>query len=119
MRFFDSVTFSFFPPDSRTSETFSQRYATQFYYVETGESFSTYRLIVTATGGSNQIQIGEIQLLNIVPIDPTGIDLTQIQNSKFKTHSGGEGLYYNLSGQRMSKVQKGINIVEGKKILIK
>lgn len=105
--------------DSRTSETFSQRYATQFYYVETGESFSTYRLIVTATGGSNQIQIGEIQLLNIVPIDPTGIDLTQIQNSKFKTHSGGEGLYYNLSGQRMSKVQKGINIVEGKKILIK
>ena len=30
-----------------------------------------------------------------------------------------EGAIYNLAGQRMSKVQKGINIVNGKKIMVK
>ena len=30
-----------------------------------------------------------------------------------------EGAIYNLAGQRMSKMQKGINIVGGKKILVK
>ena len=28
-----------------------------------------------------------------------------------------EGAIYNLSGQRMSKMQKGINIINGKKVL--
>ena len=31
--------------------------------------------------------------------------------------SEGEGVVYNLSGQRMSKMQKGVNIVNGNKIL--
>ena len=31
----------------------------------------------------------------------------------------GEGLIYNLSGQRMNKMQRGINIKEGRKVLIK
>ena len=44
--------------------------------------------------------------------DPDGISLTP-------TLSEGEGAIYNLAGQRMSKLQKGINIVNGKKIAIR
>ena len=42
--------------------------------------------------------------------DPDGISLTP-------TLSEGEGAIYNLAGQRISKLQKGINIVGGKKVL--
>ena len=42
--------------------------------------------------------------------DPDGISLTP-------TLSEGEGAIYNLSGQRMSRLQKGINIINGKKVL--
>ena len=45
--------------------------------------------------------------------DPTGIE--SIQNSKFKIQN--EDAIYNLAGQRLSKMQKGINIVNGKKVL--
>jgi len=43
--------------------------------------------------------------------DATGID------SLTPTLSEGEGAIYNVAGQRMSKMQKGINIVNGKKIM--
>ena len=33
--------------------------------------------------------------------------------------SGEEAYIYNLSGQRMQKMQRGINIVNGKKIIFK
>ena len=100
--------------DSRTGETFSNRYATQFYSVKAGEPFSTYRLTVSATNGANQIQIGEVQLLNIKPADPTSInEELRVKNEEL------DGAIYNLSGQRLSKQQKGVNIVGGKKILIK
>ena len=42
--------------------------------------------------------------------DATGISLTS-------TLSKGEGAIYNMAGQRMNKMQKGINIVNGKKVL--
>ena len=45
--------------------------------------------------------------------DPTGIE--SIQNSKFKIQN--EAAIYNLAGQRLSKMQKGINIINGKKVL--
>ncbi len=45
--------------------------------------------------------------------DPTGIE--SIQNSKFKIQN--EDAIYNLAGQRLSKMQKGINIINGKKVL--
>lgn len=35
------------------------------------------------------------------------------------THSKGEGAIYNLNGQRLNRLQKGINIVDNKKIFIK
>ncbi len=44
--------------------------------------------------------------------DPTGISLTPVL-------SEGEGVVYNLAGQRIQKMQKGINIVNGKKVMVK
>ena len=44
--------------------------------------------------------------------DPTGINLTP-------TLSEGEEAIYNVAGQRLNKVQKGINIVNGKKVMVK
>ena len=120
--------------DSRTGETFSQRYATQFYSVEVAEPYSIYRLTVTATNGGNQIQIGEVQLLNIVPIDPDGIhsmfneqysifnnedaiyDLSgrRIDNSQFTIHN-----FSQSSGTGGTQLMRGIYIVNGKKLLVK
>ena len=45
-------------------------------------------------------------------------DATSIQNSKFEIQNE-EAPIYNLAGQRLSKMQKGINIVNGKKIMVK
>ena len=41
--------------------------------------------------------------------------IESIQNSKFKIQN--EGVVYNIAGQCLSKAQKGINIINGKKIL--
>ena len=98
--------------DNRSNETFSQRYATQFYFVESMESYQQYRLTINKLNGGNQLQLGELQLLNIQPVDPTGIDHRQITIDNRQT-------IYNLSGQRLSKPQRGINIINGKKLLIK
>ena len=43
----------------------------------------------------------------------TGIDSLTASLSK------GEGANYNVSGQRLSKMQKGINITNGKKVSVK
>jgi len=55
----------------------------------------------------------EVKALNffIDDDDATGI------NSLTPALSEGEGAIYNVAGQRMSKMQKGINIVNGKKVL--
>ena len=47
--------------------------------------------------------------------DPNGI--FEIQDSGFNTQNG-SSVIYNLWGQRLSNMQKGINIVQGKKILV-
>ena len=49
----------------------------------------------------------------LAAFDPDGIKGITADNSKQTTE------IYNLSGQRLSKLQKGINIVNGKKILVK
>ena len=49
----------------------------------------------------------------VTPIDPDGIK--EIKNEELRMRN--EGAIYNLAGQRLSKMQKGINIVGGKKIL--
>ena len=45
--------------------------------------------------------------------DATGISLMEDGRSQME-----DGAIYNLSGQRLSKAQKGINIVGGKKVVI-
>ena len=45
-------------------------------------------------------------------------DATGIENINFNDNLG-EGAIYNLAGQRINKLQKGINIVNGKKIMVK
>ena len=94
--------------DTRSGETFSGRYATQFYTVETTKAFTTFRFTVTATGGADQIQIGELQLLSLKKIDPTGI--SEMHDQQFTNHNN--YAVYNLAGQRISRMQKGINIIK-------
>ena len=53
---------------------------------------------------------------NLVDGIPVGIN--EIEGDSQLTADGGQGIY-NLAGQRLSKMQKGINIVGGKKILVK
>ena len=107
--------------DSRDSQSFSHRYATQFYTLNgPSEPYSTYRLTITATGGADQIQIGELQLLSIEKGDPTGICLPQIVNSNWS-----DGNWYDLSGRKINsqinsqnlKLKNGVYINNGKKIL--
>ena len=57
--------------------------------------------------------------MNLEDGTATGIGLTpmdDVESSKFKVQSS---MIYNLAGQRMSKLQKGVNIVNGKKVLVK
>ena len=55
----------------------------------------------------------------IVILDDDGIytGINEVKNLEPKTQ--GDNVIYNLAGQRLSKMQKGINIVNGKKILVK
>ena len=112
--------------DSRSAQTFSQRYATQFYLINEEEGlpmsgseavdaplFAQYRFTVTATNGAGQLQIGELQLFTLVKEDPTGMnDLNDLKDFKdlndLKDFS--EGIY-DLSGRRLSKPANGLNIV--------
>ena len=51
---------------------------------------------------------------------PFGDDATSINEElRMKDEELNEGVVYNLAGQRLQKMQKGINIVKGKKIAIK
>ena len=71
----------------------------------TGENVTGFRSHIETEAGS------EVKAFDVIfGDDETGISLTPAL-------SEGEGAIYNLAGQRMSKVQKGINIINGKKIL--
>ena len=112
------------PLDSRQGQSFSNRYATQFYlpnglWSMANDQFATYRLTITATCGANQIQIGEVQLLSMEPVDPTGISLTPTFSQEDYLLPAADSPYYNLSGQRLNKPMRGINIIKGKKIVVK
>lgn len=61
-------------------------------------------------------QVPEVKALKIIfedeDDDPTGIAITSAISQEEET-------IYNLAGQRVSKAQKGINIINGKKVVIK
>lgn len=48
--------------------------------------------------------------------NPTGIE--EMKNEKSRVNNE-EAYIYNLSGQRLNKMQKGINIMVGRKIAVK
>ncbi len=53
--------------------------------------------------------------MNFGDEDATGI--IEIQNSKFKNQD--DDVIYNVAGQRLERTQRGINIVSGKKVIVK
>ena len=55
-----------------------------------------------------------VKALNVV-INDESTGIQTVQNSELK----GSGEYYNLSGQRVATPQKGLYIVNGKKVLVK
>ena len=48
--------------DRRDAQEFSHRYATQFYHISAPGTYSFYRLTVNEVNGSNQLQIGQLQM---------------------------------------------------------
>ncbi len=102
--------------DSRSEQSFSHRYATQFYAVGAAEPYSNYRLTVTATAGATQIQIGELQLLHL---EENG---TAIRSTESFAPQLADQSVYDLSGRKVAacktdKLPRGIYIMGGKKIL--
>ena len=70
------------------------------------ESISLYTLPrtnkVVVTPAAKSIKIGDL----------TGVE-------SVKTSENGKGAIYNVAGQRLDKVQKGVNIVNGRKVMVK
>ena len=95
--------------DNRTDETFSQRYATQFYLIDAEEelpAFNYYRLTITATAGGNQLQLGELQFFAIEKEDPTGIAGIESEKDPLTPFRGNKwsmvnGKCYDLSGRQI------------------
>ena len=79
--------------------------AAGFYKAGTYTSLGAHKAYIPAVAGGN-VKSFAICLED----DPTGISLTPALSSR-------EGEIYNLAGQHIQKLQKGINIVNGKKIL--
>lgn len=102
--------------DCRSAQSFSQRYATQFYWMEEAGLYERYRLTVTATGGASQIQIGELQLL-CFDDDETAIRTTAETSPRLRD----DGVY-DISGRRVSDgktdgLRRGIYIIGGRKVV--
>ena len=77
-----------------------------FYLAETG-TIEAGKAYLEAPGGT------DAKAFFFGPDDPT--DLEAIDNEQLTI----DNKIYNLAGQRLNKLQKGINIVGGKKILVK
>ncbi len=62
----------------------------------------------------NDLSKEEVSMMNqkLMLTSPTGIDL-------IPTLTKGEGASYNLNGQKLQKAKKGVNIIDGKKYIIK
>ena len=74
--------------------------------------------LVSSGGGDSNFaphKQSYIYFLGDAGYDPDGIE--EIQSSKSKIQN--EDAVYNLAGQRLSKPQRGINIVNGKKTVIR
>ena len=63
-----------------------------------------------------QCNIDKIKFICTVP---TGIEDVMADTPVQNPIGDGKPVIYNLSGQRLNSLQKGINIVNGKKVLVK
>ena len=78
-----------------------------FYNVDSTVALKAFRGYITVASGGN------VKALDFTfDDDATGISLMEDGRSQME-----DGAIYNVAGQRISKMQKGINIVNGKKIL--
>ena len=53
------------------------------------------------------------ELASVEYTDPRTLGITQVDNGKFKVEH-----YYDLQGRRLSKPQKGLNIINGHKVVV-
>jgi hypothetical protein len=54
------------------------------------------------------------ELASVEYTDPRTLGITQVENGKLKVEQ-----YYDLQGRRLSKPQKGLNIINGHKVVLK
>ena len=60
---------------------------------------------------------GELPVgIGLTPMDEAENSKFNVQSSKFNDQSS---MIYNLAGQQLSKPQKGVNIIKGKKVVVK
>ena len=77
-----------------------------FYLVNSDVNLGAFRGYITTSSGSL------VKALNYV-FEDTEDGIQEIENGKLEVESS----IYNVAGQRISKMQKGINIVNGRKVL--
>ena len=116
---FDNGTTVFTPSDNKLVGTLAPT------YVEDGTAYGLSGNKFVVNNGSGNISAGKayIEALSI----PTGVkdftlvfedETTGITETRTATREEIEAIF-NLAGQRMSRMHKGVNIVNGKKILVK
>ena len=77
------------------------------FYKANNSTVAAYRAYLTAEGAG-------VKALSIIFGDETGVDMVQSEGLMNQ-----DSRIYNLAGQRLSKARKGINIVNGKKYVVK
>lgn len=91
---------------TETCEVTTEGNSYQFTGLSNQRKYAYSVRAVANEGQSKWSNTIEVELINETSI-----------NGLTPTLSEGEGAIYNLSGQRMSRLQKGINIINGKKVL--
>ena len=87
--------------------------AANVYTLQSGPAFKQYTgENVTGFRSHIETEISSVKAFDVIFDD----DETSIQNPKFKIQNE-KAAIFNLAGQRLMKAQKGVNIINGKKIL--
>lgn len=110
--------------DMHQGESFSNRYATQFYKLSDEPiAYNLYRLTLNAVNGGTQLHIGEFQLMDL----SKWYQDEEIANPIFSVverESSSDTRIFNMAGQlvgssldqKLDRLPKGIYVVGGKKI---
>ena len=86
-----------------------------FYQVLIYNSTNCTGTRLKRTSSAKQLSTSYDNKVCSIIIEPNPTRINEIENGKPKDEK--EGAIYNLAGQRLQKMQKGMNIVNGKKIL--